>query len=132
MALIFDKIGYWSEIKLEILEKYLKAYSKILSSPKFNYLYHIYIDAFAGAGTHISRTSKEKVRGSPHIALDIIPPFREYFFIDTDGDKVNELKKIILKYLNTKIHIIQDDCNSALLRDVFPLFQNDKYKRGLC
>jgi hypothetical protein len=27
----FDEIGYWSEVKLEIVRKYAKAYSTILS-----------------------------------------------------------------------------------------------------
>lgn len=132
MALVFDEIGYWSEIKLEIIEKYALAYSKVFSSPKYNYLYHIYIDAFSGPGTHISRTSKGKVRGSPQIALDIKPPFREYYFIDTDGDKVNELKKIIINYPEAKVNILQDDCNLALLKNVFPQVQRGDLRRGLC
>jgi three-Cys-motif partner protein len=131
MALIFDEIGYWSEIKLEIIEKYALAYSKIFTNPKYNYFRHIYIDAFAGSGTHISKTSKGLVRGSPQIALDINPPFKEYYFIDINGDKVNELRKIISNYPNTKAHIIKRDCNTALLTDVFPNIQG-KYDRALC
>jgi three-Cys-motif partner protein len=131
MPLEFDEIGFWSEIKLEIIEKYASAYSRVFASPKYYYLYHTYIDAFAGAGTHISKTTKGKVRGSPQIILDIEPPFKEYFFIDTDGDKVKELYKIAASFPNTKIHIFQDDCNSALLKDIFPLFSNRKM-RGLC
>jgi len=30
----FDEIGYWSEIKLEILKNYAAEYSKILSAQK--------------------------------------------------------------------------------------------------
>ena len=132
MALVFDEIGYWSEIKLEIIEKYALAYSLVFSSPKYRYLHHVYIDAFAGPGTHISKTTKGQVRGSPQIALDIIPPFKEYYFIDTDGDKVNELKKIVSNYPRAKTHIIQEDCNSALLKSVFPQVQRGDYRRGLC
>jgi three-Cys-motif partner protein len=132
MALVFDEIGYWSEIKLEIIEKYALAYSAVFSSPKYKYLHHVYIDAFAGPGTHISKTTKGQVRGSPQIALDIVPPFKEYYFIDTDGDKVNELKKITANYPNAFTHIIQDDCNSALLKSVFPQIQHRDYRRGLC
>ena len=72
MALVFDEIGYWSEIKLDIVRRYAVEYSKILS----NRFHHVYIDAFAGSGMHISRTTGELVRGSPQIALDIIPPFK--------------------------------------------------------
>lgn len=129
--MLFDKIGYWSEIKLEIIEKYALAYSKIFSSPKYDYFNHVYIDAFAGSGTHISKTTKGLVRGSPQIALDINPPFKEYYFIDINGDKVNELRKILANYPKAKAHIIQRDCNVALLTNVFPNIQG-KYDRGLC
>jgi three-Cys-motif partner protein len=132
MAFEFDKIGYWSELKLEILGKYDAAYTKVFASPKYSYLYPIYIDAFAGAGKHISKTTNNIVRGSPQIALDTTPPFKEYFFIDTNGDKVNELQKIVSKYPQAKTHIIQNDCNSALLKDILPMFKNDRNKRGLC
>src|SRR4030042_5265792 len=108
MALTFDEIGYCSEIEHEIIEKYALAYSTIFSSPKYSYFHHVYIDAFAGSGTHISKTTKGQVRGSPHIALDINPPFKEYYFIDTDGDKVNALKQIVANYPRAKTYIIQD------------------------
>ena len=78
----FDEIGYWSEVKLEIIRKYAAAYSRILSRrPE---LHHVYIDAFAGAGKHISRATREFVPGSPLNALNVEPPFREYHLIDLD------------------------------------------------
>jgi len=43
----YDEVGEWSELKLEILKKYAKAYSEILSKKK---LHHSYIDAFAVPG----------------------------------------------------------------------------------
>lgn len=66
MALTFDPIGYWSELKLDIVETYAREYSTILS--KQSSLNHVYIDAFAGPGTHISKSSWEYVRGSPQRA----------------------------------------------------------------
>jgi three-Cys-motif partner protein len=75
----YDTIGYWSEIKLEIIRKYAAAYSRILVS---NRLHHVYIDAFAGAGVHLSKKTGEFVAGSPLNALLIEPPFRDYYLID--------------------------------------------------
>ncbi|MBI4557643.1 MAG: three-Cys-motif partner protein TcmP [Candidatus Hydrogenedentes bacterium] len=58
-----DEIGYWSEIKLEIIKKYASAYVTIISAQrKFR---SIYIDGFAGAGMHVSKTSGDFVPGSP-------------------------------------------------------------------
>jgi three-Cys-motif partner protein len=130
MAVKFDNIGRWSEIKLEIIEKYALSYSKILSSRKNPSFHHVYIDAFAGSGTHISRTTGEAVRGSPLRALDISPPFKEYYFIDTDGDKVLELKKKTFE--RPEVHILEGDCNIKLLTEVFPKVKREDYKRGLC
>jgi len=130
MALEFDEIGYWSEIKLEIIEKYASAYSTVFSNPKYAYLHHVYIDAFAGPGSHLSKTTKERIRGSPQIALDIKPPFKEYYFIDINGDKVTELKRIVAN--RPEAHVLQGNCNERLLIDVFPNVKSENYKRGLC
>jgi len=72
----FDEIGAWSEIKLEIVRKYATAYSAILTGVPG--LRHIYVDAFAGSGVHISRDTGDFVPGSPLNALRVEPPFREY------------------------------------------------------
>lgn len=65
-ALRFDEIGYWSEIKLDIVKDYAQAYATILAAKK---LHFAYIDAFAGAGIHLARSSKQLVPGSPLNAL---------------------------------------------------------------
>jgi len=46
----YDEIGYWSEVKLDIVQKYAKAYSTIMAKQAV-IRRHIYIDAFAGAGS---------------------------------------------------------------------------------
>jgi three-Cys-motif partner protein len=128
MALLFDEIGYWSEIKLDIINQYAKAYSQILSNQKN--LHHVYIDAFAGSGKHISRTTGGFVSGSPEIALNIVPPFKEYYFIDIDGAKVAELRKKVAD--RPEAHVLEGDCNSKLLTDVFPKVMYKDFRRGLC
>jgi three-Cys-motif partner protein len=127
MAVVFDEIGYWSEIKLDIIGRYALEYSRILSKRK---LHHVYIDAFAGSGKHISKTMGSLVPGSPQIALDINPPFKEYYFIDIDGDKVAELNEIVSN--RPEAHVLEGDCNSKLLTEVFPKVRYKDYHRGLC
>ena len=126
----FDEIGYWSEIKLEILKNYASAYSTILAAQRNPSLSHVYIDAFAGAGVHLSKSSGQLVLGSPLNALNILPPFREYYLIDTDAEKVSGLKKMIGK--RADVHIYQGDCNKVLMDSVFPNVQYKQYRRGLC
>ena len=123
----FDKIGYWSEIKLDIIKEYAQAYSQILSTKN---LKHIYIDAFAGAGQHISKKTGEFIPGSPLNALNVQPPFDEYHLIDLNPHKVAELEKI--KGEKNDIFVYQGDCNQKLMKEVFPRVRYEDYKRGLC
>jgi three-Cys-motif partner protein len=126
----FDEIGYWSEIKLEILKDYAHAYSTILGAQRNPSLYHVYIDAFAGAGMHLSRTSGEFVLGSPLNALAVEPPFREYYLIDIDEERVESLKELIGE--RPDVQIYSGDCNGILLNEVFPQVRFEDYRRGLC
>lgn len=123
-----DEIGHWSEIKLDIVRDYAKEYSKILS--KQEYIKHVYIDAFAGAGTHISKTTRQIVPGSPLNALYVEPPFKELYLIDLDGQKTHLLEELTAGFSN--VHIFQGDCNNILLERVFPNVQYQQYRRGLC
>lgn len=126
----FDEIGYWSEVKLEIIKEYAAAYSRILSARRNPSFHHIYIDAFAGAGVHVSETTGDFVLGSPLNALRVQPPFREYHLIDIKREKVDHLKKLIGE--RKDVCIYQGDCNKILLDKVFPRVKFDQYRRGLC
>jgi three-Cys-motif partner protein len=113
----FDEIGYWSEIKLEIVRDYASAYSRILNSNKLS---HIYIDAFAGAGQHISNGTGEFIPGSPLNALNVRPPFREYHFIDLNSKKMGHLKGLASGSNN--VYLYEGDCNDVLIRQISRLF----------
>ena len=123
----FDEIGYWSEIKLEIIRDYASAYSRILNSKK---LPHIYIDAFSGAGTHIAKSTGQFVPGSPTNALNVQPPFREYHFIDMDAAKADFLQKSV--GTRQDVHIYSGDCNQVLIDQIFPTLKFESYRRALC
>jgi three-Cys-motif partner protein len=126
----FDEVGGWSELKLEILKKYAAAYSTILSAQTRAALFHVYIDAFAGAGKHLSKTSQEFIPGSPLNALDVQPQFREFHLIDIAPEKIEALRELVGP--RKDVFIYQGDCNEILLRDVFPRVRYDQYRRGLC
>lgn len=128
-GLLFDRIGYWSEIKLDIVREYAHAYSSILSKKRLS---HSYIDGFAGSGVHLSRSSQEFVPGSPLNALRVTPPFNEYFLVDLDGDKVEQLQRLPEVANREEVHIIHGDCNKVLLSEVFPLIKYEDYRRALC
>lgn len=123
----YESIGYWSEVKLEIVRKYASAYSTILAAQSG--LTHVYVDAFAGAGMHVSRTTGEMVAGSPLNALKVVPPFGEYHLIDLDGAKAASLREIVADRSN--VHVYEGDCNEILLSQVFPRIQYIDFRRGL-
>jgi len=125
---VFDEIGPWSEVKLDIIRDYAQAYSRILTKKEI--FYHIYIDAFAGAGINRSRTTGKFIPGSPLNALWVKPPFREYHFIDLDNAKVDALEQIAGE--RQKVYIYHGDCNEILLRQVFPRVPWEEYRRALC
>jgi three-Cys-motif partner protein len=124
-----DEIGYWSEIKLDIIKEYAKAYSIIINKQP-NIQRHLYIDGFAGAGVHISKQTKEYILGSPLNVLNIEPPFKEFHFIDLDGGRADALRKICVDYSN--VNVYEGDCNDLLLGKIFPLAKYSDYRRALC
>jgi len=127
MTVEYDVIGFWTEIKHNIIREYASVYSRIVTGKGF---YHVYIDAFAGPGEHISDNTQALVDGTPKIALATAPPFDAYYFIDLDNEKVNELNK--LAESNPNVHVYSGDCNKLLLTKVFPNVRFEDFRRGLC
>jgi three-Cys-motif partner protein len=123
----FDLVGLWSELKVEIIRAYASEYSKIMASQK---LKHIYIDAFAGPGVNISRTSGEFVPGSPLNALLIAPPFEEFHFIDADGHRTSKLRQMSQGRQN--VFTYEGDCNDILPSQIFPRAAYNDFARALC
>jgi three-Cys-motif partner protein len=133
MAVEYDEIGIWSEVKLAIIKEYASAYAKILDAKRresIHSLRWLYIDAYAGPGIHLSKTTKEVVDGSPQIALKTTPPFSEYHFIDSDPKRAEQLRGIAGD--RKDVHIYSADCNEILLEKVFPKARYDDYRRALC
>ena len=129
----YDEIGIWSEVKLAIIKEYASAYATILDAKRresISRLNWLYIDAFAGPGVHLSKRTGEVVEGSPLIALNTIPPFSEYHFIDADPARAEQLRKI--SGPRSDVHIYSADCNDVLLKDIFPRAKYSDYRRALC
>ena len=124
-----DQIGYWSEVKLEIVRKYARAYSTILASQP-GIRDHLYIDAFAGAGSHISRQTGAEVAGSPAVAAATSPPFSELHFIDLDETRTEQLKR--LQEDDNRVHVHEGDCNTILIESIFPRCLWIDRRRALC
>jgi three-Cys-motif partner protein len=129
----YDEIGIWSEVKLAIIKKYLSPYAAILDATRrtsIPRLQWIYIDAYAGPGHHLSKTTGKTVEGSPLIALSTVPAFSEYHFIDTDMKRVEQLRE--LAGPRNDVFTYDRDCNHVLLKEVFPRARWENYRRAIC
>lgn len=122
-----DEVGLWTEIKLRIIRDYSAAYSRILK--KQTIIRHFaYIDGFAGAGQHISKTTGDLIDGSPVIALSY--EFSHYHFVDLDGKRAANLRQIAAG--RDDVSVYEGDCSSVLLEQVFPECRFEDYRRALC
>lgn len=121
--------GSWTDKKLDCIQKYLEAYTTIMSKKRFRFAY---IDAFAGTGYRklkdeetdqliiselVDTESETFLSGSVLRALQVRPPFHKYLFIEKDEKKCRELKKIIHEKhqdIKDRIKIINQDANEFI------------------
>ncbi|MBD2068116.1 three-Cys-motif partner protein TcmP [Leptolyngbya sp. FACHB-671] len=143
--------GDWTTQKLRCLDKYLHAYTKIMSKHFSEYMY---IDAFAGTGwltlkqnededeqsqqpslldlladgssSEQPETSSSKLKqqldGSARIALKVEPTFTKYLFIEKSKPRFSELQKLKLEYPEQKIIFKNSDAN-ALIQEICHEYQ---------
>jgi three-Cys-motif partner protein len=123
--------GSWTEEKLQLLTKYLKAYLTIFTrNPRARLLRTIYVDAFAGAG-YIRQRREEVpqaglfadlaahdvqgfIKGSAVRALELNPGFGEYLFIEKDVRRFKELRELKKRHLQKKISVENVEANEYL------------------
>jgi len=118
--------GGWTEVKLDRLKQYLKAYMIILN--KHPELTPIYLDAFAGTGSrHEAQPKSEQLhadleantsplKGSARIALETEPSFHHFIFVEQKLEFANELKKLREEFPHkaSRIRIEQREANTFI------------------
>jgi three-Cys-motif partner protein len=128
-SLKLDQLGEWSHVKHEIVSKYGSAYATIMSRQKFIKRF-VYADGFAGSGVALDKSTGELVAGSALRALEIVPPFSEYHFIELDDKKRDQLRRSMAGRPNVLVH--HGDCNQVLVDRVLPRCRYEDFARGLC
>ena len=126
-SLKFDEVGDWTELKLEIVEEYGERYTTALKNVR---LKKYYIDAFCGAGRHISKETGNPVEGSPSRALSVVPPFDGFYFIDLEAKKTSYLERLCGD--RSDVHIHTGDATEYLTKTLLPQIQYKNYNRALC
>jgi three-Cys-motif partner protein len=129
--------GDWTSTKLEILAKYLKAYTTALKDkPTADRAFQkAYIDAFAGTGYRSMRGEdgsdesanlvfpdladtgpQELLDGSARLALKTEPQFDRYIFIDRNKDRVRQLEQLKTEFsdLAPRITVKKGEANQEI------------------
>ena len=108
--------GQWTIEKLDILERYLDAYTTALKKKSFSL---VYIDAFAGSG-QINLDLEDPdasglISGSAERAVRIDrKPFDRLVFVDKRLESCKELEYLRNNEPNRDIQIVQSDANAYL------------------
>ena len=116
--------GDWTEEKLDILEKYLDAYTTALKNKPFRL---VYLDAFAGAGEisrdsgNGSRTDERDSRafilGSAARAIRVDDrPFDRLVFVEKDRQKFQQLTRLCDQHEDRDFDPKMDEANAFLCR----------------
>jgi three-Cys-motif partner protein len=129
-----DIIGVWSEDKLALLAKYLKAYSVIMNDQKKSWLReYYYIDAFAGSVRPRAKEDEQRyIDGSPLRALQTEPKFDAYFFIDVSSRRIERIEKLREDFPKSRIEIREGNCNQILRDDIIPQIPYSSKKASIC
>lgn len=117
-----DIIGRWSEEKLDLLSKYLKAYSDIMNKQKKSWLKaYYYIDAFAGSVRPRAKADEQRyIDGSPLRALQTEPKFDGYWFVDVSPRRIERVRDLREEFPNRVIYVRQGNCNDVLCNEIVP------------
>lgn len=128
---ILDEIGPWSERKHGMLQDYAERYSIVLTNAKRQFPFtHDYIDGFASAGVSRRRGTTDIVKGSVLRALDVVPPFDGYCFVELDPERYEILSRHVRH--RDDVELFNGDANDVLVETVFPRYTYRSGKRALC
>jgi len=104
--------GPWTRQKLEILGKYLNAYTTALKNQPFHLMY---VDAFAGTGEVPLEDGRIIVEGSASIAANVDDkPFDKLILVEKDADQCASLGELKDEHGLRNIEVVCDDANDYL------------------
>jgi len=125
--------GKWTEEKIDVFIKYLKAYMQILK--KYPQWPLIYFDGFAGSGE--IQTNEDEIDFMEGVAIRVLSlkeprGFDMFYFVEKDQEKANTLLETINKKFPeiTQKFLVWGDCNKKLLdlADFLKMPENKNYR----
>jgi three-Cys-motif partner protein len=131
---LLDAVGEWTEKKHEIISYYATVYNKILDAysqrtGKRGFRTY-YIDAYAAAGYNIRKGTGDIVKGSALRALEVVPKFEKFFFVEMNKKRFDHLERHVR--VGEPVELFNGDANVVLPNDVFPQVQYRRHERAFC
>ena len=115
--------GFWTEVKLDALERYLKKFTTASArAPTV-----LYLDLFAGSVDNVRRDDESKhFTGSSVRALETDPPFTHLRFFEMG--RAQQLRRDLSSRFpsDRRYEVVDDDCNKAVTQAL-----NDLRSEGL-
>lgn len=103
--------GPWTEHKLDVLEDYLKAFTRACSGRASRTLY---LDLFAGSGDNVSRDDGHPIANSAMRALRCEPPFTKLAFFELDRLAADDLRsRLTEQFPGRDFDVIPGDSNAT-------------------
>lgn len=127
-----EESGDWTKQKLDCLQDYLKSYLTALSKQSRFTL--TYVDGFAGTGKiskpeennlqaslfpqHSDPQKQDYLKGSAVKALELVPGFHKYLFVEVDSARAKELGQLTSQFPEKagRITVRNEDANVCLRR----------------
>lgn len=103
--------GYWTEVKLEVLRKYLVAFNTASTRAGAT----VYLDLFAGRLAHRRPDTGTEHSGSVALAMEVSPPFSQLVFWER-GNVAEKLRRELAARFpgDGRYSVIGGDCNTNL------------------
>ncbi len=114
-------IRKWTALKLEYLDNYLQAYVRATKRAREIH----YIDPFAGCGDCVIIESGHYVQGSPWRALNAVPQFSKYHFVEKRPALAAHLRKSIIDKGFNNANLYVGDCNQVIPSQILPKLPRD-------
>lgn len=103
--------GIWTRGKLQILERYLRAFATASKAARER----VYLDLFAGQEENVDRQTGEPIAGSARIALQVDdPPFTRAHFFERPANAARLAEQLRREFPGRIIVMHSGDCNETI------------------
>lgn len=118
--------GKHTELKVDVLKRYLEAYLTVMKNQQFFTLW--YIDAFAGSGSRVEvqpatddlfgpvPATTKIFAGSANVALNLEKKFHRYRFVESHRGRRKELEKLVSGFTDIDAKCLPGDANVEIVQ----------------